>query len=219
MTHLKVLGGRLQRPSPFLIRWGPRRERGWMLSETREKLQKILYFEKVILRLRLYLNVCSVWTISKMASWSNIFVRAPSSGGGSNAPRPAVSVPHLAGIGYVGRARQARCFLYFGRYTPELFLDLGICRAFNWTKKTYGKHLFQVGIISKSASDFVPTTRFSWSHLEAFGLLLSYDCCVVAFRHRISRLNTFVRAFVVFEGGRSLPNDIITPSVRADSSS
>ena len=32
-------------------------------------------------------------------------------------------------------------------------------------------------------------------------------------------LNTFVRAFVVFEGGRSLPNDIITPNVRADSSS
>ena len=32
----------------------------------------------------------------------NSFVRAPSSGDGSNAPRPAVSVPHLAGIGYVG---------------------------------------------------------------------------------------------------------------------
>ena len=44
------------------------------------------------------------------------------------------------------------------------------------------------------------------------------DCCVVAFRHRISRLNTFVRAFIVFEGGRSLPS-IITPSVRADSPS
>ena len=28
-------------------------------------------------------------------SQSNSFVRAPSSGGGSNAPRPAVSVPHL----------------------------------------------------------------------------------------------------------------------------
>ena len=35
-------------------------------------------------------------------SRSNSFVRAPSSGGGSNTPRPAVSVPHLAGIGYVG---------------------------------------------------------------------------------------------------------------------
>ena len=43
------------------------------------------------------------------------------------------------------------------------------------------------------------------------------ECCVVAFRYRISRLNTFVQAFVVFEGGRSLPNKITTPSVRADS--
>ena len=25
--------------------------------------------------------------------------------------------------------REVRFFLYFGRYTPELFLDLGICRA------------------------------------------------------------------------------------------
>ena len=77
---------------------------------------------------------------------------------------------------------------------------------------------FQVGIISKMDSYFVPTTLFSWSHLEAFGLL-SYDCCVVAFRYRIARLNTCVRAFVVFERGRSRTNDIITPSVRADSSS
>ena len=35
-------------------------------------------------------------------SRSNSFVRAPSSGGGPHAPHPAVSVPHLAGIGYVG---------------------------------------------------------------------------------------------------------------------
>ena len=77
---------------------------------------------------------------------------------------------------------------------------------------------FQVGTIFKLASYFVPTTLFSWSRLEAFGLL-SYDCCVVAFQYRISRLNTFGRAFVVFEGGRSPTNEIITPSVRADSSS
>ena len=44
------------------------------------------------------------------------------------------------------------------------------------------------------------------------------DCCVVAFQYRISRLSGFVRAFVVFEGGRSRPSSIITPSVRADSS-
>ena len=45
------------------------------------------------------------------------------------------------------------------------------------------------------------------------------DCCVGDFQYRISRIDTFVRAFVIFEGGRSLPNKIITPSVRADSSS
>ena len=39
MKHVKVFEGRLQRPSPFLIRWASRCERGWMLSETREKLQ------------------------------------------------------------------------------------------------------------------------------------------------------------------------------------
>ena len=54
---------------------------------------------------------------------------------------------------------------------------------------------------------------------RSVGPLLSYDCCVVAFRYRISRLNTFVRAFAVFEGGHSLSNDIITPNVRADYSS
>ena len=39
-----VFGGRLQRPSPCLIRSAPRRERGWMLSETSEKLQKNIVF-------------------------------------------------------------------------------------------------------------------------------------------------------------------------------
>ena len=41
-------------------------------------------------------------------SRSNRFVRAPSSGGGSNAPRPAVSVPHLDVNADGCRARQAR---------------------------------------------------------------------------------------------------------------
>ena len=41
-------------------------------------------------------------------SRSNSFVRAPSSGSGSNAPRPAVSVPHLDVNADVRRARQAR---------------------------------------------------------------------------------------------------------------
>ena len=48
-----VFGGRLQRPSPCLIRSEPRRERVWMLSETSEKRTK-MYFERyypVILRI------------------------------------------------------------------------------------------------------------------------------------------------------------------------
>ena len=38
----------------------------------------------------------------------NSFVRAPASGGGSNAPRPAVSVPHIDENADGCRARQAR---------------------------------------------------------------------------------------------------------------
>ena len=44
-------------------------------------------------------------------------------------------------------------------------------------KKTWRDIYFQVGIISKVAFLFRPDNTFSWSHLEAFGLL-SYDCCV-----------------------------------------
>ena len=107
----------------------------------------------------------------------------------------------------------------------------GIRPSYSWIlayaeilrKKHMGEHLFlSWHHFQILASYFVPTTLFSWSHLEAFDLL-SYDCYVVAFRYQVSRLNTFVRTFVVFEvvfeGGRSLPNDTITPSVRADSSS
>ena len=82
---------------------------------------------------------------------------------------------------------------YFGRYTPEPFLDLGICRA--RTKKHIGKHLFQ-----------------SWNHFQIDWLLISSppqffhghplkrlahcahrttDCSAVAFRYRISRLIPF----------------------------
>ena len=80
---------------------------------------------------------------------------------------------------------------------------------------------FQVGIISKLASYFVPSTLVHGhtSKRLAYCARRTTDCCVVAFRYRISRLNTFVRAFIVFERGRSLPNNSITPSARADSSS
>ena len=102
--------------------------------------------------------------------------------------------------------REVRKILYFGRYTPELFLDLGIyMQSFQLNEKQIWENIyFQVGIISKLASYFVLTTLFSWLQLEAFGVL-SYDCCVVAFRHRISRLKPFVQAFVVFEGGVPYP--------------
>ena len=50
-------------------------------------------------------SVCDSWNWN---SRSNSFVRALSSGGGSNAPRPAVSVPHLDVNAGGCRARQAR---------------------------------------------------------------------------------------------------------------
>ena len=115
-------------------------------------------------------------------SRSNSFVRAPFPGGGSNGPRPAASVPHLPGRDRVRALaerdkredkREARKFLYFGRYTPELFLDLGIRRSMQILneKNNWENIFFQVGIISNLASYFVPTTLSSWSYLEAFGLL------------------------------------------------
>ena len=110
---------------------------------------------------------------------SNSFVRAPSSGGGSHAPRPAVSVPHLAGIGYVGWARQARSAQNFVFWAVYARVILGSWHVQSLNKKTYKEWeniYFQVGMISKLASYFIPTTLFSWSHLEAFALLCaSYD--------------------------------------------
>ena len=64
----------------------------------------------------------------------------------------------------------------------------------------------QVGIISKLVSYSIPTTFFHDDTSKHFAYYCAHrttDCCVAAFRHRISRLNTFfVRAFVVIEGGR-----------------
>ena len=40
MKHVNVFRGRLQRPSPLRVRRAPRHERGWMVSEIREKLPK-----------------------------------------------------------------------------------------------------------------------------------------------------------------------------------
>ena len=96
-------------------------------------------------------------------------------------------------------------FLFFGRYTPELLLDLGIYNMQRLNEKNIWEIMyFHVGINSKLASYFASTTLFSWSHLEVFGLL-SYDCCVVAFRYRISRLNTFLCSNVRCLRGGAFP--------------
>ena len=158
----------------------------------------------------------SVWDSRNWNSRSNCFARVPSSGGGSNTPRPGVSVAHLPGRDRVrGLSETSGKCANFEFWAVQARAIVG-----SWLerKNHTGKNYFQVGIISKLASYFVPTPLFSCSHFKAFGLL-SYDCCVVAFPYWSSWLKIFVRASVVFEGGRSLLNDIITPSVRADSSS
>ena len=107
-------------------------------------------------------------------------------------------------------------FSILGRIRPGFSWSLAYAELER--KKHLGKHVFPSWLHCQIlASYFVPTTVFSMSHLEAFGLL-QYDCYVVAFWYQIWRLITFVRAFVVFEGGRSLPSDTVTPSVRTDSS-
>ena len=86
--------------------------------------------------------------------------------------------------------REVRKFLYFGRYTPELFLDTAYVELSMEIKKHMRKH-FKLASFPNWLLISSPPHIFSRSHLEAFGLL-SYDCCVVAFRYRISRYNTFV---------------------------
>ena len=158
-------------------------------------------------------------------SRSNSFVRAPFSGGGSNAPRPAVSVPHLAGIGYVGWARQARSaqiFVVRAVYARAIFGSWHIYAELQRKATWMGQHsiIFKLASFPNWLLISSPPHLFR-GHISkrlAYCAYRTTTCCVVAFRYRISRLNTFVRAFVVFEGGRSLPNNIIAPSVRADSS-
>ena len=107
------------------------------------------------------------------------FVRAPSSGGGSNAPRLVASVPHLPGRDRVRRlsetkTRIAQIVVTWAVYARAI---LGSCHIQSLNEKIVRENIYsQVGIISKLVSYFVPTTRFSWSHLEVFGLLCtSYD--------------------------------------------
>ena len=68
-------------------------------------------------------------------------------------------------------------FLYFGRHTPELLLDLGIyLQSLNEKSIHMGKHIFPSWHHFRIGFLFRPHHTFSWSHHEAFGLLCtSYD--------------------------------------------
>ena len=72
---------------------------------------------------------------------SNSFVQAPSSGGGSNAPRSVFFVPHLDVNADGGWAGQARCAqkIYFERYSP---VTLRILTYGDVDKMKLGKALF-----------------------------------------------------------------------------
>ena len=111
-----VFEGRLQR-SPCLVRSEPRRERRWGLGKTSEKLRKccilgmhsrafgwiltsaeFIYGDSFYERTDIWSGVFSsrpqYRILETEISRSNRLVRAPSSRGGSNAPHPALSVPH-----------------------------------------------------------------------------------------------------------------------------
>ena len=78
-------------------------------------------------------------------------------------------------------------------------------------KNIWENMYFQIGIISKLASYFVPTTLFSWSHLEAFGLLCTSNDRLLRRCFSISDFKDKIPLFErsVFEGGRSLLNNVI----------
>ena len=104
---------------------------------------------------------------------ANSLIRAPSSGGGSNASRPAVSVPHRAGIGYVGWARQARraqSFVFWAVYARAILGSWHIYAALSIERKNHmGKHLFpswhhfQIGFLFRPHhTSCMVTPRSAW---------------------------------------------------------
>ena len=103
---------------------------------------------------------------------SSSFVQAPSSGDGSNAPRPAASVPHLAGIGYVGWARQARSALFFvfwAVYARAMLGSWHICAELERKRRIYGKTCISKWasfvnwlLISSPPHFFMVTPRSVW---------------------------------------------------------
>ena len=155
-------------------------------------------------------------------SRSKSFVRTPSSGGGSNAPRPAVSVHGRDRVrGLSETSEKCANFCIQGGIRPSYSWILAYAelerKAYQvWEKNISNLASFLNWLLISSPPHFF---HGHTSKRLAYCANRTTDCCAVAFRYRISRLNTFVRAFIVFEGGRSLPNNIITPSARADSSS
>ena len=96
---------------------------------------------------------------SELEFSANSFVRAPSSGGGSNAPRPAVSVPHIdvnADRRWARQARNAFFFCILGGIRPSYSWILAYVELERINK---GQH-FQIGVISKLTSKFLPDDAF-----------------------------------------------------------
>ena len=96
-------------------------------------------------------------------SRSNSYVRAPPSGGGSNAPRPAVSVPHINVNADRCRVRQARsCKNTACRGgISEIWLNYNVCSA--WM-------IYKIGIVSKK--NLITFGILRWHTLERLFL-----CC------------------------------------------
>ena len=105
-------------------------------------------------RLRVFPVSASVCDSRNWISRSNSFVRAPTSGGGSNAPRLAVSVPHndVNEDRRQARHSEKRVFLfYFRRYAPEFWWILAYLEFERVNKRPH----FQIGVISILASKFL----------------------------------------------------------------
>ena len=101
--------------------------------------------------------------------------------------------------------------MYFGRCTPELFLILAyrLYAELERKKRIYGKaliskvaHHFQIGFLFRP-----PATPFHGhaSKRLAHCAHRTTDCCVVAFRYRSSRLNTFLCSSVRCLRGGAFP--------------
>ena len=109
--------------------------------------------------------------------------------------------------------REVRIFLYFGRYTPQLFLQMQSLNERNYGKTLISKLASFPNwlLISSPQHDVMVTPRSVWPIV----LRLLFRCFSISDFTVESLCSS-----VVFVGGRSPPNGIITPinSVRADSS-